>query len=87
MVEASAPAIDPLDPSHSLPTPPHTTPTGSKPLTSPGTNLRIQPDDARLVPNVLARGQVLSYRERTAHEWEAAMARWREEQEQGVGEG
>ena len=71
-LEGLGPAVRPSH-RHTL-----TTPTGGKPLTSPGTNLMIQPDDARLVPNVLVRGQVLSYRERTAREWEAAMAQGRE---------
>ena len=42
----------------------------------------IQPDDTRLVPNVLMRGMVLSYQERMAREWEAAIAQWRDQQQE-----
>lgn len=40
-----------------------------------------QPGDqteARLYPNVMARSQVLEYREAKAREWEAAERAWRE---------
>ena len=36
------------------------------------------PEDARLVPNVHARGQVLEYEEAKTREWEPAERRWRE---------
>ena len=53
--------------------------TEGKPLTSPKTNLEaVSPEDARLVPNVHARGLVLEYEEAKTREWEAAERRWRE---------
>jgi hypothetical protein len=63
--------------------------TGNKPLTSPSTNLPIiDAADTRLVPNVRARGQVLTYKAAKKQEWEAAEQRWREwMEEQGQGQG
>jgi hypothetical protein len=49
-----------------------------KPLTSPKTNLVIEPTQAILAPNVLVRGLVLEYKETKKREWEAAERQWRQ---------
>lgn len=52
-------------------------PTGGQPLTSPKTNLAIMDAaDARLIPNVLARGQVSDYKVAKQREWEELEQRW-----------
>ncbi len=61
------------------PTSSSNTSTGDKRLTSPSTNVEIEEGpQAVLVPNVLARGQVLEYKAAKKREWEAAERRWRE---------
>lgn len=52
--------------------------TGGLELTSPKTGLTIEPALALLAPNVMARSQVLEYREAKTREWKAAERQWRE---------
>ena len=54
---------------------------GDKPLTSPVTNLEIDPTMPLLAPAVLVRSFVIAYKEGKARKWEAAMAQWREQQQ------
>ena len=42
------------------------------------TNLEIQPEDARLAPNIMVRGLALKFKEAKIREWEAAEREWRE---------
>ena len=65
------------------------TQTEGKPLTSPSTNLAIDPTLAILAPVELIRSQVLTYKEAKAREWEEQVRPWREwkaaVQAEGVG--
>ena len=58
--------------------------TEGKPLTSPSTNLVMDPVRIVLAENVLARGKVLEFKAATMHEWEAAQREW---EEKGAGRG
>ena len=63
--------------------PSHPTTTEGKPLTAPKTNLEItDPTYAMLFPNVMARSQVLEYKEAKTREWEAAERAWQQKQAQ-----
>ena len=55
---------------------PHTHPTDSKPLTSPQTNVEMDPAMITLAPNVHARGLVLEFKAAATREWEAAQREW-----------
>ena len=52
------------------------TPTDSKPLTSPSTNVEISAELAILAPNMYARGLVLEFKAATTREWEALQREW-----------
>lgn len=58
-----------------------------KPVTSPKTNLVVQPKDILLHPNVTVRSLLLEFKEATTREWEEAEQRWREQSDEGEGEG
>ena len=51
--------------------------TEGKPLTSPSTNLEIDPAQAILAANVMVRSFVLDFQQRATRDWEAAQQRWR----------
>ena len=71
----------------SFPRPSITSHTVGKPVTSPKTNLVVQPKDVLLLPNVTVRSLVLEFKEATTREWEEAEQRWREQGGEGRGEG
>ncbi len=52
------------------------TPAGNKAVTSPKTNLRIDPNKIHLYPNVSIRSLAIEYKETKTREWEAAERRW-----------
>ena len=63
---------------------PKNTHTEGKPLTSPSTNLEIDPAQAILAANVMVRSFVLDFQQRATRDWEAAQQRWREQAGGGV---
>lgn len=54
--------------------------TGNKGVTSPKTNLKLDPKKAHVTENVTVRSLIIEYKEAKAREWEEAERRWREQQ-------